>query len=402
MAYTIVQQPNNTWLPAYNEIVYQVSSSNYTQPNHKYIAQIKIDGSIVHTEKTIGHPSNGDGVFEISRLVNSYLSCYVLDQDSTDGIIKATGQYAQLIVVFGEEYGTTITQYLTLATSTTKYIWYGGLTPRDQNEYDTADLVAKDVNSYILSTRPATMNIYQDQYDWMYFINDNTIGDVDKIVITAYTPSTSSVVEIGNDFNADKSVLIIPSGFNLNNVRGTFIDFGAQPILPTGTTHYTIQLKKSTGAVMSQPYIRYVYDECVRFDEFDLCWLNRWGGKDSFRCTMITDESVESVKQTYKKSVYGMSAGSWTKDTNARAYNNYSTVSSDIWTLRTNFLTDDEAELFRDLFDSPVITLRDGTKQYEVNFIGSTVFEKRRIEQENLIKFEIKVRFAESYQRQRP
>lgn len=404
MSYSIEYYPKNTWLPCYNDIFFQVTSSNKTQPNHKYLATISVNGSAVKTFKVVGHPSTGSGVFIFDRFLTDYLSEFQFDYQTTNGIWKATSQYLYFSVSFGEEYGTPITQHTGLATSSTYYAWYAGFSERDNNIYNMADMVAKTSSSYILSPRATSLPIYQDQYDWIYFINDNTIGDVDKIVITATTSMASYVTEIGNDFNADKSVCVIPSGFNLNNVDSSFIDVGAQPILPGGTLHYTIQLKSSTDVAQARTYTRIVNSECTRFDEYDLVWINRFGGKDTIRCRMIKDEEVENTKQSYKKSTYGISGGIWTKDSYPRATTNFHTESTEIWTLRTDFLNDDESDLFRDLYDSSSISIIDvnTAKQYEVNFVGSNVFQKLNTDQGQLIKQELRLKFTDNYFRQRP
>ena len=77
MALTIYNTPNS-YAPAYNQMIFTLSSTNVAQSNFRYIADIYVNGSSDYTRLEVGkNPSNGYGTFDVSGaglVINSCLT----------------------------------------------------------------------------------------------------------------------------------------------------------------------------------------------------------------------------------------------------------------------------------------------------------------------------------------
>ena len=101
MAITINREPADV-APVYSDISYVVTSTNYAQPNFKFIAVVKnAAGTILAKLKApIFHGTTDKAVFNLSRILQNYVT-YDFTQTLTT-IEKCTNSYLAYSVEFGE------------------------------------------------------------------------------------------------------------------------------------------------------------------------------------------------------------------------------------------------------------------------------------------------------------
>lgn len=113
---SITQAPYRLTL-ANSDLVYEVTSTQYAQPQFQYVCALKDGcGTTLTTIKQQPNPS-GKGVFNLGRLVKQYLGYDAresLFEGGVDGFFQLNGQTAKFFrVAFGEEYGTSTTSSVT-------------------------------------------------------------------------------------------------------------------------------------------------------------------------------------------------------------------------------------------------------------------------------------------------
>jgi hypothetical protein len=112
----ITQTPNRLTL-ANSDLVYEVTSTQFAQPQFQYVCALQDGcGTTLTTIKQQPNPS-GKGVFNLGRLVKQYLGYDAresLFEGGVDGYFQLNGQTAKFFrVAFGEEYGTSTTSSVT-------------------------------------------------------------------------------------------------------------------------------------------------------------------------------------------------------------------------------------------------------------------------------------------------
>lgn len=133
MALTIEQQPTATIpQPAYEPIVYVLSSSVVTNFKFRFVADVLVDGSRVARIKVLPNPNNV-GVIRCDQIISQYLDATIEDQNTAGYTVHTLGEndgtklisisngetFRTIELQFGEEFATTATGTPTLTISST-------------------------------------------------------------------------------------------------------------------------------------------------------------------------------------------------------------------------------------------------------------------------------------------
>lgn len=358
MAITINTEPNDV-APVYSDISYVVTSTNYAQPNFKFVAVVKnAAGTIIAKLKApIFHGTTDKGVFNISRILQNYVTYDFTQNLGT--MTKCLNSYIGYSVEFGEEYGGT--EYLNLTSDTGKYAWNGLF-----NLYgsETAATYKIDVpsSSPKFLTRVRTRRVTRVQYDYLHFL---LMGFACTPKIIAYNAAGSVLAtsEIKLPWTAsisDLSQFMVRFGagvVQLNALTAGELDSGtAGNVIPSGTAYYTIQIQTG-GSPGSELYRFDIVEECSKYAPQYLYFLNPLGGFESVRCGMASRDKYNVSRKQFKRNNYTLSGNNYAYDTSKHGLTNYAVEKTKEVTLNTNFLNETEFEWLQDLIASPVVFL---------------------------------------------
>ena len=159
MAITIVRNfVSNRFYPSANPINTTVTSNNSGKCNFRYICDLYVNGTKVFTEKIFPDPNTGFGFFQLSRVIQDYITTVQVANTTTTFNLAAasTSPTAALSVYcrFGEEYDTTINcdgtvlQYTNLATSATFFVY--------EAAFDYENYPSYSDSTYLMGTASAT------------------------------------------------------------------------------------------------------------------------------------------------------------------------------------------------------------------------------------------------------
>ena len=376
MALSITQQPDS-YAPGFNDTNFVITESSggiYTKDNFKFIADVKIAStSIAKLKAPIYFGSTNKGVFNIGRIMESYVSNnWSFTDTSPSGCVDSFKDYS---VEFGYEYSPsatgTITEYLNL-TSATGTIWNAALNPFDLVTYAQAQYLATSSSAKFL-TNVRTRYIHRTQKDWLYALK----GDATSVVITYSDASTQT--------------------FTLPSSKVVRIPVGSQLTIPGGATYFDVVLKLG-GTEKSETYRINIKDECSKYDTTDIFFMNRLGGFDSFRFNMVRRDTFEVERKQFQSNPYTLGA-TYGYATSVRTRSTYHTKASQKVKLNSNWIDDTESVWLRDLIESPVVYMYDGTL-YAVN-IDNAVYEQKKGVQDKMFNLELDITlsFADKSQR---
>lgn len=367
MSYSILQEPN-LFQPAYNDLVFVVTSNNNSQANYNYFADLYIGGVTNPIRlKAPAHPTLGSGVFNFGRIVEAYVNSDI--SKTGYGFQKNENSFASYRVEFGEEYGPSsgTTQYAGLANATNKYVWNGVLDFLDFQNYSQNNYLAVDGGGTSDRTfnKAITRSIELGQYAWLYYACNDT-GIYDKAYVDAYDSSGNAIrsVQVTNPFTSSGTIenhfLRVSAGpANLNLSSGTIIDvYGSGLIIPTNTSYYTVQLH---GTGFSYTY-RYNITEPCKYPTQRLHFLNELGAFESFNFTKLSRKKTDITRNKYKApSGSLLTASSYGYSKSDRLDRTFFTSMKDSFVFKSDWITEDEHEWLQELITSPEIYLDDPT-----------------------------------------
>jgi len=375
VALSITQQPN-AYQPAYNDTNFVITESSgaiYTKDNFKFIGDVKINSASIAKLKTpIYFGSTNKGVFNIGRILENYVSYdFNLNDTSASGCTNSIKDYS---VEFGYEFSTsptgTITEYLNL-TSATGSVWNASLNPIDLVSY-SGQYTMNGSGKFLTPLRSKTIS--RTQKDFLYAIRNTATS-----AVVTYSDSTTQTIALPTF-----QVVRIPCGSQLT--------------IPAGATYYDIVLKNG-GTTLSETYRITLFDECSKYDTTDLFFLNSLGGFDSFRFNKVRRDTYDTQRKTYLANPYTLGA-TYAYETSSFKSKNYDTISTHRVKLFSNWITEAQSEWLKDLIDSPVVYMYDGTTLVAVN-IETSNYEVKKHVQDKVFNLEIDVVYSFDSKRQR-
>ena len=367
MSYNIHQQPGQ-YRPAYNDLIFVVSSSNNAQLNFNYFADIYIVGVTDPIRlKAPVHPTYGSGVFNAGRVIENYVNSDI--SKTTYGFQKNLNSFASYRVDFGEEYGPSsgVIQYSGITSTAYKYVWNGVLDFLDVNTYtmqsysaDSGTVLSENIDRYLELTQDAWLYFYSNDttsYDTAHVLAYNSTGGVIRGVEIA-NPYTSSGT-IGNHFlrfsSGANNLNMISSGSTSGYITSTI---GSGLIIPANTYKYTIQFD---GASASPYFTHYITTLC-KYPTNRLHFLNELGAFESFNFTKLSKKKIDVTRSKYK-APYGAltSASSFSYNNSDRLERTFFTSMKEGLSLKSDWITEAEHEWLQELITSPEIYLDDPT-----------------------------------------
>jgi hypothetical protein len=374
VAITIENEPGDI-TPVYSDITYTLSSNNSGQTNFKFVAVVKnATGTILAKLKAPVYTGTSYGVFNLSRILQNYVT-FDFNQATTIPA-KCSNSFLAYSVEFGEEYGGT--EYLNLTSDTGKYTWNGLFSKWESEAVTDYEIAIPSSRKFLTTVR--SRRVTRTQYDYLYFLRGAATG-VDEVEVKAYNAAgvatTSVIDQTFNTTAKDEYLLRMAAGVvNLNQISAASLISGtAGSVVPVGTVYYTIQLKQSIGNdPCSEAYRFDVIEECSKYTPRVLYFLNRLGGFETLRCSMLNRDTFEVQRKQLKRNTYDFTGTQYGRDTAAHGIASYSTTKTRKVILNTDFLNATEWQWVDDLLSSPIVYL-DGTIPVNITNTSMEVFD---------------------------
>ena len=382
MAITILQQPV-TVQPAFNNLVYKVSSDNTAQTNFKYIADIIINGQSFRMA-IFPNPTYDTGTFNIATIVRNYVQRDI--DKGTYGFQENVNSKNEVFVRFGEEYAGVV--YPTLTTSNTTLVWNGVLDFLPAANYTKANYVMSSTPINYLTTMPSSGVVRDSEDAWLYALTE-TSGVVYHAKVITYDSNGSIIqtVKVNNPFQAVSSTnskyLRFGCGTNnLNLIASSGItDGGAQPIITSSVAKYDITFQKFDGTAVSNTHTFLVDNTCTKNNVYRLHFLNRLGGYDSFSFIRASKKNITVQRSNYRQIVGAdTSATAWGYSTKDRGQTTYNSRSNESISIKSDWITEATNDWLKELITSVDVYLDDATYGLvPINIVNSSYDLKQTV-----------------------
>ena len=407
MSVTIKQSPK-IYTPAYDPIIYVVTSDKTSNNNFRYVVDVDITGATgtPFRFKYPAHPTLGSAVIDIQNTVKQWVSD---DLTTTDyGWIKNSSSFVQFNVSFGEEFdvsttGTTV--YANQTSGTVSYAWNGVLDFLPFNTYNPDGYVAVNSSTGFLTNQPSTVKIRDDENAWLYTMTSGT-NDVGFMSVKTYDSNGSIITSyrVANNFasipNKESRFLRFSCGTrNINLIAAADFTVGVQPIITASVASYTCQAFNNSVVAVSELQTFKVNNVCTKFTSYRFHFLNRLGGFDSFSCIKRDKKIIGIERKTFKKLYGTQTSTAWSYATKERLINQTHVNLKDSITVNSDWIDDNEAVWLEDLLHSPVVYMDDSTYGLVAVNIDTNSYEIVEAVDEKL--FNISFTFNYSYERYR-
>jgi len=438
MAITINQYPTSPNM-ANNNLLFAVSSSEYTSSQFQYIGNLSYSGSstVLQTIKQQPNPS-GYGVFDFGQIISNYLDSDNNWKASPFSTASEAGKRFQ--VRFGEEYATSVSgtaiQYSGLGypgnpavtASAYYYIANGLVEPYDKvnwnfpsASYYTASAVSTTTTfskQHALTNAPTTLSIQDGEYATVSFINGNFNGsttaaqDIYIVTVDVYDSSNNLLDSydlanlIVNGGGPRANGTQVWSNVAANQTAGTqllTVGIGPQNLSDDGNTfgsswsYYIVNAYGQQSAGVLNPSgsyatIRYNKQGArCGYDGVRFAWKNEFGVWDYFTFTLADGENTSIERQEYTQTFVDYSTPTPTVSYNKerRGAKQFFNKLTNNRTANSDWLTQAEADWLKELFFSTTVFQQDGTDFFPIVITSATLTEKKNPRTQKLFQYQI-------------
>ena len=361
MAITFITSPND-WQNAYNEIVFNVSSSNSTQPNFQFLVDVNVSGQTNPVARLTYPKQVGVGTInlDVANVIKDYVT-YDFGSFNVSGVLSCNNSVAKFWLQFGEIYDNVsgvpviypnLAQYGTSGTPKNSSNAIFDFLDWSKTAFTSKQLLLAGTNvDQALNQTTFTDKIKPNQQRFLTFFTSNLstqfvgVKTYNESNVELYTSFVELPITLGiRSINVGYSLLTALGVTNLDNVA-----------------YYIFYIGENFDAYKRRIDID---KTCSKYQTYRLHWLNNLGGFDSFNFTKVSKESVEIERKQFKK----FQQLNYAKTD--RLKTNYFTKFSENIELNSDLLTDAEWEGLRELILSPVVMLEvDRNTYYPVNIL---------------------------------
>jgi hypothetical protein len=395
MAIHINTSPED-WQNAYNELVFDVSSTNATQPNFQFLADINIVGQTNPVSRLLlpKQPSVNTIKFDIGEVIRNYVS-YDFNAFDVSGIQACNNSRAEYYVQFGEVYDDasgTPTIYSNLAS-----FGDSGTPKKSSNAiFDFLDWSKTAYTNYNID--PNTIASYKtlNQETFMEKLRKD-----EQKFITFFDPSgTLSLIRIST-LNASQGVIIQSTagytpinGIVSVNIAKAGNSYGYyKTVYDSAFTDSSVKYLSVEGLTSAEdPLFQTLFlidNSCTKYDSVRLHWLNNLGAFDSFTFLKVSRDKTNVERKQFKKFQPLEYAKTF------RAKTNYYTKASDSITINSDYLTDSEYEGMKQLIESPIVMMEVDSNTYvPVNIIDTNYEFKKYVNDRRMSNIELTIEYT--------
>lgn len=367
MAITIKSNPQ-LYEPVYNPMMYVLSSTNVANSEFKFLVDIFIAGAGTYEAslRIDPEPDNNYGIVDVSEIISSFLTFDIGDPADNLGTYASDNSIVDYIVKFGEEYvsGGSVVQNRNLTVDSSRYAWNGSFNYTDHTSIGYLTYFLDDSAADFLTKAPSSINTMSDSSGWLYWFH-SAAPAIETFEVETFNSSGASL----GTWRIKNSLTFADTGeymgrvaahpVSLNALDNVEFSLGSQPVITSETASYTIFARQSTGTALSVTRTYNIIDPC-RFDRWNVIFLNRLGGFDSFPFTMLSRDEDEIERINYKKNPTRVTAaGNYPFALSDRQKTTFFTRSVKKRTLHSDWISEDESEWLEELLSSPVVYLED-------------------------------------------
>ena len=384
MAITIQDQPITIKpKPAYSPIDYLVTSTSTAESGFKLIVSVHKDpnggNTKVSTLQLNTIPNATQLVTDIQNIVKSFVtSSYSILDGDTIGV--ASTDLSEFKLAFQEYYDGGLQG--SAASGNVFQSWNASpkYTEFSNGVYEDWSLDQYEVNQFLNGFRSNKTDFFNfsSSDNWLkvrptqkiqanWIIRNGFLGNQEvwlKTLDSNFTALQTYTLNASND-DAQYSLDVGFSELSSHSWDVTFSD--------TNVKYYVIGIYDDNDLNFMTEFLLFEVDECEdTYTDYELHWLNRKGGYDSFVFSGKSNQTTSIDKSFAKYTTRGISGTSITHNTYAQRKRAFHTSTKESYELNSRLLKDFEVEGLEDLMSSPEVYWKSGSAFFSVNVEGTT------------------------------
>ena len=388
MAITIITTPN-TFMAAYNQVPYTVSSNMTAQPNFNFIVDVNETSGVNNPLARLKYPvqpSSSQLTFDIASVLKNYVSYDFNNVASsfaanTESRLKYYVQFRELYDVSGVP---TLTGVLAShpTTPSTSSFNFAGNAIFDFEDFTPTAYRYKDVPTIgYLSNGAAIEKIESNQEKFLYWFDPMQL-----VTTIRYVASDGDYEDIPITLTSKEYLFSTRAGKYAQDI----ITMAGLPV----TSAYKVELLDVSNLVLATRTFS-LDTECSQYSTVRLHWLNKLGGFDTFNFNKNIINTIDIERKQFKAP---LSIGYSTQD---RLKTNYNTTINDKISINSDWITEAESLLLEELATSPVIYLERSVSDFvAVNITNSSYEIKKFLTDRKMFNVSFDIEYSYSRYRQ--
>jgi hypothetical protein len=363
MAITIQSSPTSP-TPAYNEN-WVVATSNLTiQPNFYYtIVLTDVTGSYTFDTIKVKPDPNNMLVMDLQAYVQLLMRNYI--PVNLYGWQKCTNATRKFRFNVGETYDVLGTPTYFVGVDKDYITWNAGvdkqyIAPYSPNYFCYDSSIPNLVYLTLLPSKT-----YKDRSQYLYALCQENIGELNKIDVFTYDAAGSLLgnysinrPDAGTGLYSDNYVAIDVGYKGLLGITAPFVtvNSGTYPIITSNVASYVIKNGDTNDVIKN------ITIECnPKFEVYTLHYLKANGSYETLHCNLAATLSSSKTTTSFRKSGWSLIANVMTLDPALNSEKIQSVTIQDKLQLNSDWLTDAEFALHKDLFTSTDVRLDIGS-----------------------------------------
>ena len=374
MAITVLAQPTTPNVTG-TRLLYSLSSTNVTQPQFQYVADI-YQGSNLVTRQFIYPNTAGSGNFDIARILSDNLE---YDDDwKTTTSISADDSYKTFTLAFSESYATSISSSTSVTAggaSSTLQVFPGQLEPTygsfNWQDSGSVQLLTNQTQGYLSKGNYATFTVYEPP-------NDTTSYTVAFISASGDVLGSTTV---GGGSSPNSFI----ANFGFGSGSALFLD-------RFETTDWeTITITFEGESIPRTVYnrVRPCNDEGVTF-----AFINNFGFYDYYSIKNPVRKQTDVTRNNYTRTNVNYESYIATYDITRRGETQYNTQYNDKYEVTTDYIDQATAQWLTELFDSPNVFIQEDGNFIPVVITNANYIWNTNQSRQKTFQYNIEYRYA--------
>lgn len=381
MSVTIVKQPED-YTPAYAPQKWVATSNQTSNADFAYVVVVTDMLSGEFQKYYCPADINGKLFFDSMNFAKDWVTRYGHYIPMNVYNFKKSNSVRKIRVNIGEYYSGSDHS----GTNIDYIVWNASLTYREYPNYDPQDFVYEPYQRILNSS--IDEDAYTNRSNYIYILSTEGYTDMLGFRVRSYDESggligsSEFVNPFFNDPDYEDRYFCIDvglkglAGISSGDVSGTY------PIIPSGTSYYTIEDKNAGMTIGSYVYsvikTYRVKEECLN-TVHSIHFLNRKGAFETCHFPKRSDKEVNRSVTSYKVNPF-VYDNNFTYDPSASTERVLNTEEQEIITLNTDWLSDEKMTQLRDLLTSPICYLDLGTDDfYPVRVLDDTLNIRKKV-----------------------
>ena len=424
-----------------------VVTGNSTQPQYQFVCDVK-DANKSLLQRVKQQPNlSGKGVFNVGQIISQYISSD--DTWKASPFETSSNAGKSFWVVFGEEYGSSLSSSITLysgiasnvgqpgvSSSLSTYVVDGLVEPNSgdwnfaSSSYYTASIAPNGGSEtysfqHALSSAPLSQSIQDGEYQTIGIFNGNFDGsstnaqDIYFVQVNVFNSSNSNIQNFGyynlnsGSYNGGPRTSLADEWgdvFQDRNDGNTLLYVGAGPqnfadagnTLNASWNSYSVTLWGQESAGIESNTGRYAQywftkstGECVS-NGVRFVWKNEFGVWDYYTATLAIDSSVDIVRSSYNQTQvnYSTTTNSVPYEYSRRGVKQFQNKLTQRKRVYTEYLTQENADWLKELFYSTNVYVQEGLQLLPVIVDNANILEKTNPRSQKLFQYTFEFQYA--------